>query len=365
MVGFSTIILNFDIMVFISEATMKALTMTATGGPEVFSLQELPTPIPTESEVLIKLDFAALNHVDLWVRKGSPAYPVAFPHVAGVDGAGVVAAIGPQAEGVSVGDRVVIFPGIFCGTCFYCRSGRDNQCDHFEILGTKRFGTYADFVAVPDENVVPLPDQISTETAAAFPVAYLTAWHMLVGRAQLKKDDTLLIVGAGAGVSMAAMQIAAYIGAKTYAVTSSQEKVDLLRKNGADDVFILNKENAFSQWAKEKTHGRGVEVVFEHVGPATWDESVKALAKYGRLVTCGATTGPSVNVELRTIFGKDLSILGAKMGTKKEFQQLCRLVFASTFKPTISAIFPLHEGAQAHRMMEQKKQTGKILLKLP
>lgn len=326
---------------------MKAVIFDATGGPEVLKVGDLPDPTAQGNQVVVQMKNAALNHVDIWVRQGLPAYPVKLPHILGGDGAGIVTEVGPEAEGVSIGDRVVLAPGIFCGKCSYCLKGQDNQCDNFEILGAKRHGTYAEKVVVPDQNVVPIPDKFSFEEAAAFPLAYLTAWHMLIGRAQLKAKEKVLIVGASSGVAIAGVQIAKFIGATVYAATSSPAKIDAIKAAGAD--FIYNDEP-------------GMDVVMEHVGPATWPTSMKAVSKYGRIVTCGATTGPKVELELRSLFGRDVSILGAKMGTQREFQELCKAIFSGKIKPIIAKKFPLSEAAAAHAYMEEKKQVGKIVL---
>lgn len=341
---------------------MKAIVIEKTGGPEELKLGEFPTPKLRKNEVLVRLGAAGINYVDVWVRKGGAAYPVPLPHVPGADGAGTVAEIGPEAEGISVGERVAILPAIACGDCAFCRNGRDNQCDRFEILGAKRPGTYAEFVAVPDENVITLPDHVSFEKAAAFPLAYLTAWHMLIGRAQVKKGETVLVIGAGGGVGAAAVQIAKSRGARVLAVTSSPDKSDGIRKAGADDVYVIEGETAHGAWARDKTGGAGVQVVVETVGPATWNESLTSLAKYGRLTLCGVTTGPTASLDLRTVFGRDLSLLGVRMGTRREFQELARAVFSGAIDPLVDRTFPLAEAAAAHAHLEAKRHLGKIVL---
>lgn len=344
---------------------MKAILINQHGAPDVLTLENVPKPEPKENEVCVKLAVSGLNHVDVWARKGNPAYPIKFPHILGADGAGTVEALGPGAEGVSIGDRVLIFPGINADpNCLPCTRGHDNQCDQYEILGTKRNGTYAEFVAVPDQNVVAIPDTFSLDRAAAFPLAYLTAWHMLIGRAKLAANETVLVVGAGSGIGAAAVQIAKWRGAKVYAATSSRHKMNKLKTLGAEDVFFEEKDADVSKWALKQTDMRGVDVVFEHVGPVTWEKSVKSLAKCGRLVTCGATTGPSINLDLRYVFSRDLTILGAKMGTQREFQDLSAVVFRGEIVPVVDKIFPLEEAASAHDYMEGRQQIGKILLKI-
>lgn len=343
---------------------MKAALITQFGDPNVIQLADFPTPEPKPNEVLVKLHTAALNHIDIWVRTGSPAYSVKLPHVMGADGAGVIEKVGSDVEGVSEGERVMIMPGISCGKCRYCRRGQDNQCDSFEILGAKRAGTYAEYVTVPDSNVLVIPDNFSFETAASLTVAYLTAWHMLKGRAKLQPQETILIQGAGSGVSIAAIQIAKYLGAKVLAVTTSEAKIEKIKAAGADDVFMPMYGKDLPLWVRERTDGQGADVGLDHVGPATFESTVKSMSKYGRLVTCGSTTGPVVNLEMRTIFGRDISILGARMGTQKELQELSSVVFSGKINPIIDKTFSLAEAALAHKQMEEKKQVGKILLKI-
>ncbi|OVE75632.1 hypothetical protein BVX98_07240 [bacterium F11] len=341
---------------------MNAILFHEHGGPEVLKQEHLPDPVAQNNQVLVQVKAAALNHLDIWVRKGIPAYKVSLPHVLGSDGSGIVHSMGPEAEGVSEGDRVLILPAMYCGQCHYCQRGKENQCDQFHILGAKEKGTYGDLVLVPDENIIPLPENFSFEEAASFPLAYLTAWHMLMGRAKLSPSDCLLVVGSSSGVGLAAIQIAKWKGARVLALTTNETKKEKVKKAGADEVFLLKDNNTFSQWALDLTKGRGVDVVFEHVGPATWDSSLKSLARYGRLVTCGATTGPSVELDLRYMFGRDLSIFGAKMGTRKEFQELASLVFSGKIKPIIDKIFPFEAASEAHAYLENKHQVGKVLL---
>lgn len=343
---------------------MKAVFLDQHGGPEVLQYGDRPDPSVPNNHVLIRLKAASLNHVDIWVRQGLPAYPVQLPHILGADGAGIVEAVGLDAEGVEKGNRVLLIPGISCGQCRQCRRGEDNQCDTFEILGAKRPGTYAELVAVPDQNVLPLPDELSFEIAAAFPLAYLTAWHMLIGRAGLKTKETVLVVGAGSGVGIAAVQIAKWKGVRVLATTTSPEKVDKIKAAGAEEVFVTEPGKGFLKPVLKATESTGVDVVFEHVGPVTWDDSLKSLSRYGRLITCGSTTGPTVQLDLRYVFSRDLSILGARMGTQKEFQEIANVVFDGKITPVIDETFPLSEAQEAHRYMEAKKHVGKILLKM-
>lgn len=342
---------------------MKAIVLEKNGPAENLKLAEVPTPEPKKNEVLIRLKATGINHVDIWVRQGGPAYPVSLPHILGADGSGVVEKMGEEAEGVTPGERVLILPAIFCGECQFCKKGQTNQCVNFEILGTKRNGTYAEYVCVPDQNVIPIPDSLSFEQTAAFPLAYLTAWHMLMGRAKLQPKEKVLIVGASAGIAVAAIQIAKAHKAEVYAATSTPSKTDKIKALGADHIYSGQNEQDLSTWVQKMTDGAGVDVVFEHVGPATWEQSMKSLTKYGRLVTCGATTGPKVDLDLRSLYGRDISILGARMGTEREFLDLTGEVFSGKLKPVIDKAFPLSEAAQAHAYLEAKNQFGKVLLK--
>lgn len=341
---------------------MKAMLINQHGAPDTLTWSEIPKPDPKANEVLVKISTASINHLDIWVRKGHPAYPVKLPHVLGSDGAGTVEAMGPEAEGVSVGDRVLIFPGLSCGVCEFCKKNQDNQCVQYEILGAKRNGTYAEYVAVPDQNVVPIPDSFSFEHAASFPLAYVAAWHMLITRAKLNANESVLVIGAGSGVGIAAIQIAKWKGAKVLAVTTSRQKIARIKKAGVDEVLFLETDADFSKWTAQQTGNRGVDVVVEHVGPVTWEKSVKSLAKYGRLVTCGATTGPTVTLDLRYVFSRNLSILGSRMGTQRDFRDLCDVVFKGEITPIVDKTLPMTEAASGHDYVEGKQQVGKVLL---
>jgi NADPH:quinone reductase-like Zn-dependent oxidoreductase len=281
----------------------------------------------------------------------------------GADGAGVVEAVGPEAEGVSPGERVLIMPGISCGRCAACKAGQDNQCERFEILGSRRSGTYAEFVVVPDQNVMPIPDDLRFEDAAAFPLAYWTAWHMLMGRAKLRPGETVVVVGASSGVGLAAVQIAKAHKARVLGLTSQEKKRDAIISAGADDVLAGSAEATFSTWVTKQTSGRGADIVVDHVGPATFEQSLQSVARYGRLVTCGSTSGPTVTLDMRYLFSRDLSILGARMGTQKEFQELTSAVFSGKIKPIVDKVFPLSQATQAHAYVDAKKQVGKVVMK--
>lgn len=333
---------------------MKAAFIKEHGGPDKLLYGEMPDPSAKEGEVLLRVRACSLNHIDIWVRNGSPAYPVKLPHIMGSDMAGEV---------VGTGEKVFVMPGISCGQCPYCLAGQDNQCQTFRIIGALGPGGYAELVAVPKRNLYPLPKTLSFEEAASFPLTFLTAWHMLMTRGQLKSSDAVLILGAGSGVGAAGIQIAKAAGARVMAVSSSEDKLQKAKELGAD-ILVNGSKGDFSQKAREWTEGRGVDVVFEHIGPVTWEKSVKSLAPYGRLVTCGATTGPSVNLDLRYVFSRNLSILGSRLGTRAELEQLRDLFEKKRLKPVISHVLPLSEARKAHELLEAQSQLGKIVLKV-
>lgn len=332
------------------------------GGPEVLKWAEFPDPKPGPGEVAVELEAASLNHLDIWVRNGIPAYPVKLPHIPGSDGAGVVISHGSGVKDPQVGQRVFIAPGLSCGTCEFCLSGRDNQCASYNILGARRPGTYGERVSIPAQNAVPLPDNISFEEGAAFPLTYLTAWHMLVSRASLKAGQSVLVIAASSGVGAAAVQISRLVGARVFATASSPEKSAKARAMGVVEVFN-HRQPGFSRKVRELTNGRGVDVVFEHVGPATWSDSMRSLAPYGCIVTCGGTTGPEVTVDLRTLFSKDISLLGARMGTRLELLEVAKRLSEGKLKVMIDKVFPAHRAAEAQTYLESSQHFGKILLK--
>ncbi len=345
-----------------SEGEMKAAILNETGGPEKLLVQEVADPVAKANEVVVRLQFAALNHVDTWLRTGSPAYPLKAGQIPGCDGAGIVESVGPGAEGVSPDDHVLIFPAISCGKCVYCRAGADNLCETFEIFGTKRNGTCAQLVSVPDTNLVPVPEGFPLDEAAAFPLSYLTAWHMLFTRANLKANETVFVSGAGSGIGAAAIQLAKWKGARVLASTSDAGKVAKIKRLGATDVFVHAEGQDVGAQVLEKTAGKGVDVVVEHVGQATWDASFKALAKQGRLVTCGATTGVTAPLDLRGLFSREATVLGGRMGTEKDFQELCRVMLAGTLHPAIDRTFSLDAIVEAHRYFDDRKHVGKVLI---
>ncbi|MBI2916140.1 MAG: zinc-binding dehydrogenase [Elusimicrobia bacterium] len=348
---------------------MKAAFIQEHGGSDKIQFGEQHSPNPRDHEVQIKVRACALNHLDIWVRNGIPAYPVSMPHILGSDISGEIASIPPSLSAhfesvqLKAGSPVVVAPGISCGQCRECVSGADNVCPTYKIIGAATHGGYAEYVTVPAKNVFPKPEHLSYAEAASFPLVFLTAWHMLVSRAQIKSGDTVLVVGAGSGVGSAGIQIAKSRGGTVIAVSSSEEKLQFSKKVGADYCIHGQKED-FAKTAREITQGRGVDIVFEHVGPATWEKSVRSLAPRGRIVTCGATTGHVVSLDLRPLFTKDFSILGSKLGTLLEFMDVLSLFQQKRFVPVVSKVFPLEQARLAQEYLEKQEQFGKVVLKI-
>ena len=342
---------------------MKAVRFHEHGPPDVLRYEDAPDPAPSPGEVLVRVRACALNHLDLWARRGLPNVRIRLPHIGGSDIAGeVIAAAAPD---VPLGQRVMLQPGLSCGRCEMCLSGRDNECPSYEVIGyTNHDGGYAELVAVPVVNLVPIPAGIDFVTAAAFPLTFLTAWHMLITRAQLKRHEEVLVLAAGSGVGQAAIQIAVLHGARVIATAGSPAKLERARELGAAAVIDHYEQDIFEE-TRRLTNRRGVDVVIEHVGEATWPASVRSLTRGGRLVTCGATTGYNGSLDLRALFAKRLTILGSYMGTKSELLQAARLLFAGGLKPVIDRVYPLAEAAAAQLRLGDSEQFGKIVLEVP
>jgi NADPH:quinone reductase-like Zn-dependent oxidoreductase len=322
--------------------------------------EDAPEPQPGPGEALVRVRACALNHLDVWERRGLARVSFPMPHISGSDVAGEVV----SANGVPAGQRVMLQPGVSCGRCAACLSGADNECPFYEVLGYRNHpGGYAELVKVPVQNLVPIPDDIDFVRAAAFPLTFVTAWHMLVTRAQVKRGDDVLVLAAGSGVGQAAVQVAVLHGARVFATAGSEEKLERARALGADEVINHHTQD-IAQEILRRTNRRGVDIVIEHVGEATWARSVRSLARGGRLVTCGATTGPNGAIDLQALFGKQLSILGSYMGTKGELLGVARLFFAGQLAPVVDRTFPLAEAADAQRRLEGSGQFGKIVLEV-
>jgi NADPH2:quinone reductase len=339
---------------------VKAVRFHQHGGPEVLRYEDAPTPEPAPGEVLIGLRAASLNHMDLFVRNGGvPKTPL--PHIGGADGAGVVAANGAGAGKFPLGSRVFFDPGLSDGRCDYCLRGEHSLCDRFEILGEQRDGTFAQAVVIPEVNLRPIPEGMSFEEAAASPLVFITAWRMVVSKARVVPGETVLILGIGGAVAIAALQIAKHAGARVFVTSSHDDKLRRAREMGAE-VLINHQQTDFSKEVWSITNKRGVDVVIDDVGAATWPGSIRALARGGRLVTCGATTGPKPDEDIRRIFTKQITIYGSTMGSRPDWERVSTLLGAGVLKPVIDRTFPLEQAAAAQERMERAEQFGKLVL---
>jgi NADPH:quinone reductase-like Zn-dependent oxidoreductase len=341
---------------------LEAVVIARHGGPEVLELRELPDPSPGPGEALVRVRACALNHLDLWTRRGLPGLKLRFPHIPGSDIAGEVEALCGPVAGLAVGQRVMLSPGTSCGRCRACLSGQDSSCREYRILGHHLPGGYAGRVVCPVANLIPLPDSIHIEDAAAFPLVFLTAWHMLVTRAGLCRDEHVLIWAAGSGVGMAAVQIARQLGAQVIATAGNEAKLEKARELGAQHVLNHHAQDVVAE-VRRITDKRGADVVCEHVGAATWERSIQALAHRGRLVTCGATTGPEGFTSLRHLFAKQLSLLGSYMGYKAELLAVAEHFFAGRLRTVVDRVLPLSEARHAHEILEGSLHFGKIVLR--
>ena len=340
---------------------MKAIVFHEHGGPEVLQYTDVPVPTIRHNEVLVRVRACALNHLDLWVRRGMPNVALPLPHIPGSDISGEISEIGAEVTALRVGQKVVLAPGVSCGKCAACLAGLDNRCRHFSNLGYMIDGGCAEFVRCPEVNCLPYPENLSFEEAASIPLVFQTAWHMLLTRAQLQPGEDVLVLGAGSGVGSAAIQIAALFGARVIATAGSDAKLEKAKQLGAKRL-INHKAQRIRDEVRRITDKRGVDIVVEHVGTATWDESVASLAPGGRLVTCGATTGFDAGIDLRFLFSRQLSLLGSYMGTKSELLAVMKLVASGHLKPVIDRTFPLSGCADAHRYLEAGEQFGKVVL---
>lgn len=340
---------------------MKAVTMRGHGGRDVLRLEEIPDPPASAGRVVVRVKAVALNHLDVWVREGWSGLKLGFPHVPGADVAGVVEAVGPGVAGVKAGDEVVVNPGVSCGRCRECLSGDDVMCREYSILGEHVSGGYAEKVGVPAQNVVPKPRNLSFDEAACVPLVFLTAWHALVARAGVRAGETVLVHAAGSGVGSAGIQIAKLLGASVITTAGSDAKCERARQLGADHAVNYSTQDFLAE-VRRITGKRGVDVVFEHVGKATWEKSLLALTRGGRVVTVGATTGYDPPTDLRHVFYRSLSILGSTMGSKGELFQVLALVEQGKLRPVLDRALPLAEAAAAQKLLEDRANFGKIVL---
>ncbi len=338
---------------------MKAARIHEFGGPEVLKYEDVPDPKPRKDQVLVRVKACAMNHIDLWIRKGLPG--LKLPHILGSDIAGEVAEVGEYVTSIRPGQRVLLAPMHFCNHCAQCTSGRQNQCREFTALGNAVDGGNCELIAVPEVSVIPIPDTLGFNEAASVPLVFLTAFHMLTGRASVRPGQTVLVLGANSGVGIAAIQVAKLFQATVIATAGDDQKAQRARDLGADFVIDHYKQKIGDE-AKKITNREGVDIVVEHVGAATWNESVKALKPGGTLVTCGATTGPNVSVDLRFLFSKQFNLLGSYMGTMGELHEVLRHVFSGKLKAVVDRTFPLSEIRAAHEYMENSQMFGKIVL---
>jgi NADPH:quinone reductase-like Zn-dependent oxidoreductase len=340
---------------------MKAVIFNQHGGPEVLEYAEAPDPTIKANEVLVEVKACALNHLDIWARGGLPGIKIPLPHILGNDIAGVVRKVGELVSWVKTGDEVMLHPGVSCGHCAECLAGRDNLCPEYDILGYRRHGGYAQLVAAPAVNVISKPGNLKWEEAAALPLVTVTAWHMLVTRAQVRPGEDVLIHAAGSGVGSIGIQVAKLFGARVIATAGSDEKLAKARELGADEVVNYSAED-WPREVKRLTNKNGVDVVFEHTGSATWPGSIASLKSNGRLVTCGATSGYQAQTDLRLVFYRHLTILGSFMGSKAELLEAMKFIRSGKIHAVVDQTLPLAEARRAHELMQNRAQFGKLVL---
>ncbi len=340
---------------------MKAVAFYAHGDSGVLKPSDLPEPKLGANSVMVRVKAVGINHLDIFVRQGWPGLKLSLPHVLGADIAGVVDRLGAEVTDLKVGEEVVVNPGLSCGHCERCLRGEDNLCRNYQIVGEHSWGGYAELAALPRQNILPKPKNLSFEQAACVPLTFLTSWTMLMRRAQLQPGETVLIHAAGSGVGSAAVQIAKLIGARVIATASTAEKLKKAQELGADHLINYS-EKDFLDEVKRITNRRMVDVVFEHVGAATFEKSVACLPYGGRLVTCGATTGYQVQLDLRVLFYKRIALLGTTMGSKGDLFRILQLVEQGALKPVLDRVLPLEKAAEAHRLLESRAQFGNVVL---
>ena len=345
---------------------MKAVVFSEQGSVEVLRYTDVPKPVLGADEILINVKACAVNYLDLHARRNRPEIEAKLrrgdtPHILGSDIAGTIVEVGAAVDAIASGDRVVLAPCIPCGACSDCHRGDENLCDTQVLIGFQTNGGYAEYVKAPAVNAIQIPETLSFVNAAAMPIAYLTAWHMLTARAQLRPGEDVLILGVGGGVGSAGLQIAKLSGARVFATASSDEKLARARKMGAD-VTINYKDTDFSEVVLDVTDGRGVDVVLEHVGAATWAQSIASLAKNGRLVSCGVTTGNIGEINIRKLYQKQITIMGSALGTAPELRTLVKLAGQGKLEPIIDRILPLDCAGEAHLLLENRKNFGKVVL---
>jgi len=342
---------------------LKAVRFHEFGGLGVLQYEDAPSPKIGPAEVLVRVRACALNHLDIWTRAGTHSERIPLPHISGSDISGEISETGDQVTGHIKGEKVLIAPGISCGVCDYCTNGWDSLCESYRIIGYETQGGYAEYVAVPGANVLPIPDKLGFDQAAAIPLVFLTAWHMLVTRAHLAPGETVLVWAGGSGVGSAAIQVARLLGAKVITTVGNESKREKAQKLGAD--FVLNHHaQDIPGEVKRLTNGRKVNVVFDHIGSATWENSLKSMAPAGRLVNCGVTSGGKAEIDIRYVFVKQFSLMGSFMGGRGELLKVLSFFEDGELKPVVDSIFPLMEASKAQERMEKSEHFGKIVLKV-
>jgi NADPH:quinone reductase-like Zn-dependent oxidoreductase len=340
---------------------MKAVQIRSHGGAEALEYVDAPDPALRADEIMVRVRACALNRLDLWVRNGIPGAKIRLPHILGSDIAGEICAVGALCSHRKTGERVVLSPGLGCRRCAACLDGRDNECREYRVLGMTVPGGNRELISVPEYAAIPIPDWLTFEQAASAPMVYLTAYHMLQTRARLQPGEDVLVLAASSGVGMAAIQIAKLFHCRVFATVGSESKREQALRLGADIVFDHYRQK-FGKEIRRLTEKRGVDVIVEHVGSETWQQSLESLAPAGRIVTCGATTGYDVRIDLRYLFAKQYSILGSYMGTQGELHRVLRWIFAGKLSPVVDSVFPLQETRAAHLRMERKEHFGKIVV---
>ncbi|MGQ3686002.1 MAG: zinc-binding dehydrogenase [Candidatus Loosdrechtia sp.] len=342
---------------------MKAVVFYEHGGTDKLTYTDTEKPKLSPYEVLVRVKACALNHLDIWVREGLPGVDIPMPHIQGSDIAGEVAEAGMEVKRFRPGDKVIVAPGVRCRKCVYCITGNDSMCDSFKIMGFQVQGGYAEYVKAHVDNIIPVSDKLSFEEWSAVPLVFLIAWHMLITRGQLKPGENVLIHAAGSGIGSAAIQIARLAGARVITTARGNEKLEKAKQIGADEVIDYSKED-YRERVMSGTNTKGVDLIFEHIGPETWEKNLQCLAKGGRMVVCGATSGPTASLDIRFLFMKQHAIIGCYMGSKKELLDVLRLVEAGRLRPVTDSVYPLKDAAVAQKRMLNRENFGKIILKV-
>jgi NADPH:quinone reductase-like Zn-dependent oxidoreductase len=340
---------------------MQAVQFREHGGRDVIEYEQRADPELGRDEVLVDVKAGALNHLDIWTRRGLPGLDLELPHVPGSDGAGIVTETGADVDRFEEGDRVALCAGLSCGDCEYCRHGQEPMCVRYQVIGEHTPGVHSELAAIPEANLVTVPEHVDWETAAAAPLVFQTAWRMLLTRGDVSPGEDVLVHGASGGVGHAAVQIADHAGATVYATGSSEQKLEYAREIGADHTIDYEQDD-FAGQVRELTGRRGVDVVVDHVGAATWQDSLASLAKGGRLLTCGATTGGSPETDINRIFWNQLSVIGSTMATPGEADDALELVWDGTFEPRIRETLPMSETARGHELLENREGFGKVVV---